>query len=99
MSNPQIKDRIVEFKRVKASELQDHPNNWRLHPDFQKDAMQAVLEEVGFAGAILCYKEKDKLVIIDGHLRKDITPDMELPCLITDLTARGNGGKRRNKNK
>ena len=48
-----IKDRIVDFKRVKASKLIPHPRNWRTHPDKQKNALKGVLAEIGYADAIV----------------------------------------------
>jgi ParB-like chromosome segregation protein Spo0J len=81
-----MKDRIKEFRRVKASSLFANPSNWREHPAKQCEALKGILEDVGFAGAILCRELPDKsLEIIDGHLRKETLPDQELPCLITDL--------------
>ena len=67
-----FRDRIKDFRRVAAAELVDNPNNWRTHPQDQRDALKAILDEVGFAGAVLTRKlSNGKLEIIDGHLRKD----------------------------
>ncbi|MBL8825384.1 MAG: hypothetical protein JNM18_00265 [Planctomycetaceae bacterium] len=41
----QVRDRIREFRRVKASELRPHPKNWRMHPPEQQDALRGVLAE------------------------------------------------------
>ena len=35
-----IRDRIVELRRVKASELIPHPLNWRKHGPEQKAALK-----------------------------------------------------------
>ena len=81
-----IKDRIKGLRRVKASELQPHPKNWRTHPDAQKDALKGVYAEIGFAGALLVRELPDKtLQIIDGHLRAETTPDQKVPVLVVDL--------------
>lgn len=32
-----IRDRVVELRRVPARELREHPENWRIHPDAQTD--------------------------------------------------------------
>ena len=80
-------DRIKDFRRVAAAELVDNPNNWRTHPQGQRDALKAILDEVGFAGAVLTRKlSNGKLEIIDGHLRKDLVGKSKIPVLITDLT-------------
>ena len=82
-----IKDRIKELRRVKASELRPNPKNWRTHPTAQKDALRAVLAEIGYAGAALARELPDgSLMLLDGHLRAETTPDSEIPVLVTDLT-------------
>ena len=81
-----IRDRIKAFCRVKASELRPNPRNWRTHPQAQRDALCGVLAEVGYANALLVRELPDgSLELIDGHLRAETTPDMEVPVLILDL--------------
>ena len=82
----QIRDRIKDFRRVKASQLRPHPKNWRTHPPAQHDALRGVLAEIGYAGALLARELPDgTLELIDGHLRAETTPDMEVPVLVLDL--------------
>ena len=83
--NLDIRDRIVEFKRVKASELVPHPLNWRPHPQNQRDALIGILKEVGYVGALVVRKHGNGYQIIDGHLRAQTTPSMEVPVLVVDL--------------
>lgn len=66
-----IRDRVVELRRVPASDLLPNPANWRRHPKAQREALQGVLEEVGFAGAVLARETSDGLMLIDGHLRAE----------------------------
>ena len=80
-----IRDRIVEFKRVNASELTPHPQNWRKHPQEQKDAMSGILQEIGYVDALMVRKHDGGYQIIDGHLRAETTPDVAVPVLIVDL--------------
>ncbi len=81
-----IRDRIKEFRRVKASQLRPHPKNWRTHPSAQQDALRGVLAEIGYAAALLARERSDgSLELIDGHLRAEITPDAEVPVLVLDL--------------
>ena len=83
----QIRDRIKEFRRVKASDLIPNPKNWRKHPKRQADALRGLLAEVGYADALLARVLPDgKLMLIDGHLRAETTPDMKVPVLILDVT-------------
>jgi hypothetical protein len=81
-----IRDRILEFRRVPASQLRPNPKNWRTHPPFQQDALRGVLAEIGYADALLARRLEDgSLLLIDGHLRAETTPDMEVPVLVLDL--------------
>ena len=81
-----IRDRIKELRRVKAERLRPHPNNWRVHPKSQQDALRGMLAEVGYADALLARELPDgTLQLIDGHLRAETTPEAEVPVLILDL--------------
>src|ERR1700730_4088294 len=86
-SAPQIRDRIRELRRVKASELLQNPRNWRRHPAQQAAALRGVLGEIGYADALLAREVDGKLMLIDGHLRAETTPDQDVPVLILDVTA------------
>jgi ParB-like chromosome segregation protein Spo0J len=82
----QIRDRIKELRRVRASELRPNRRNWRTHPQAQRDALCGVLAEVGYADALLARELPDgTLELIDGHLRAETTPDAEVPVLVLDL--------------
>jgi DNA modification methylase len=82
-----LRDRVIDFRRIPVAELQPHPKNWRKHPRHQQSALRGLLDEVGFAGAVLARQDADgKLVLIDGHLRREMLPNEEIPVLVTDLT-------------
>lgn len=81
----QFKDRIKEFKRIKASELLANPLNHRVHPEPQKKALRKTLQEIGFAGALLCREQDGQLVLLDGHMRAAECGDSEVPVLILDV--------------
>lgn len=82
-----MRNRTVELLRVPAGELRGDPRNWRKHPAGQRKALQAVLADVGFAGAVLARRDaKGALVLIDGHLRiESVAPETELPVLVLDV--------------
>ena len=85
---PSIRDRIVELRRVKAADLRLNPHNFRTHPQAQRDALTGLLQEIGYADALIAYDDPAHgLTLIDGHLRAETTPDLEVPVLITDLSA------------
>ena len=70
-----------------ASQLLEHPRNWRRHPEAQSAAMRGVLAEIGFADAVIARETPDGLMLIDGHLRRDVMGDQEVPVLVVDVTA------------
>jgi ParB-like chromosome segregation protein Spo0J len=81
-----IRDRIKDFRRIRASLLRPNPRNWRTHPEKQRDALRGVLAEVGYADALLARELPDgSLELIDGHLRAETTPDADVPVLVLDL--------------
>lgn len=83
---PSLRDRIVELKRVPASELVPHPENWRRHEPGQQQVLTAMLAEIGFAGVVLTRRMDDgRLQVIDGHLRQKVAGDEKVPVVVTDL--------------
>jgi hypothetical protein len=81
-----IRNRIKDHRRVRAGDLLPHEQNWRDHPDFQKDALKALYAEVGFARSLLAYELPDgRLKLIDGHLRRDLEPDMLVDVEVLDV--------------
>lgn len=81
-----IRDRIKELRRVPAGDLRPNPRNWRLHPQQQQDALRGLLADVGYAGALLARELADgTLMLIDGHLRAETTPDAVVPVLVLDV--------------
>ncbi len=81
-----IRDRIVELRRIAARELVPNPKNWRRHPARQAAALRGVLEEVGYADALLARQLPDgRLMLIDGHLRAETTLDQLVPVLVLDV--------------
>jgi len=82
----QIRDRIRELRRVRAGLLRPNPRNWRTHPAAQRDALCGVLAEIGYADALVARELPDgSLELIDGHLRAETTPDVDVPVLVVDL--------------
>lgn len=83
----QLRDRVLEMRRVPSTELLDHAGNWRTHPKAQQEALSGVLKQIGIAGALLAYysaRNDGKLTLIDGHLRKQ-SEAAEWPTLILDV--------------
>jgi DNA modification methylase len=54
--------------------------------DFGCSRQCALLEEIGYADAVLVRELEDgRLMVVDGHLRAEITPDAIVPVLVLDL--------------
>jgi ParB-like chromosome segregation protein Spo0J len=81
-----IRDRIKELRRVPAKLLRPNPKNWRTHNVRQRNVLQGILAEIGYADALLVRELSDgSLQLIDGHLRAETTPNQEVPVLVLDL--------------
>src|ERR1700693_2334689 len=82
-----IRDRIRELRRGPAKSLLPNPRNWRRHPKAQAEALRGLLQEIGYADALIARELPDgRLQLLDGHLRAATTPDQEVPVLILDVT-------------
>jgi hypothetical protein len=82
-----IRNRIKGHRRVRAGDLVRHEFNFRLHPEQQRAALEALYRDIGFARSLLAYELPDgRLKLIDGHLRRDLDPDMEVEVEILDVT-------------
>ena len=82
-----IRNRIKELRNVLASSLKPNPKNWRTHPQAQSEAMRGILDEIGYADSLIARELPDgSLMLIDGHLRAETTPDEMVPVQIVDLT-------------
>jgi DNA modification methylase len=80
-----MRNRISELRQVRAGDLEPHPSNWRGHPEPQQAALRGILDEVGWAAALVAYESNGGLRLIDGHLRAGIDPDEEVPVLVLDV--------------
>jgi hypothetical protein len=83
----QIRNRVKCHRKMRAGELVPHEWNFRGHPGAQKAALQSIYKEVGFARSLLAFELPDgRLKLIDGHLRRDLDPDMEVDVEVLDVT-------------
>src|ERR1700758_4548689 len=80
-----IQNRIRELRRVRARDLLPNPKNWRRQPKAQVDALRGLLAEIGYADALIARELPDgRLMLIDGHLRAETTPEQHVPVLVLD---------------
>lgn len=50
-----------------AGQFMANPLNWRLHPQFQQDALSGALDELGWIDEVTVNKRTGR--VVDGHLR------------------------------
>jgi hypothetical protein len=82
-----IRNRIRGHRRVRAGDLLPHELNYRLHPQAQRAALEALYRTLGFARSLLAFELPDgRLKLIDGHLRRSMHPDQEVEVEIVDLS-------------
>jgi len=82
-----VRNRIKELRMVPASQLTANPRNWRTHPDGQRAAVGELIDEVGFADAVIARELPDgSLMLIDGHLRAETAGVEVVPVLVLDVT-------------
>lgn len=62
----QFRNRILEYGEKPADQFLAHPKNARMHPQFQREAMKAALDTVGFVAPVL---EAASGYLVDGHER------------------------------
>ena len=89
----EIRDRVKEFRRVKASDLIPHPSNYRRHPPAQRSALRGALAEIGFADVMLAWEAPEGLTLVDGHLRQEEMGDQEVPVVVLDFTSQAEADK------
>jgi len=82
-----MRNRIQSHRQIRAGDLVPHELNPRVHSDAQRRALQLLYEEIGFARSLLAYALPDgRLKLIDGHLRRDLTPDEMVEVEVLDVS-------------
>jgi hypothetical protein len=82
-----MRNRIKAHRRVRAGDLVPHELNPRVHTDSQRAALTMLYNEIGFARSVLAYELPDgRLKLIDGHLRRDTTPDEIIEVEVLDVS-------------
>ena len=94
----QWQNRITGQGEVLASSFLAHPQNWRIHPKRQQDAMRGALEAVGFVQQVIVNQrtstawppgERNVETLVDGHMRVEMSlsegEDTKVPVVYVDL--------------
>ena len=83
-----IRDRVIETKKMRLGDLRSHPYNPRRHPDSQREKVGHLMSKIGYVGGILAYyseRNENQLTLMDGHLRKSLGPDFSGEVIILDI--------------
>jgi len=82
-----IRNRIVGNGLESPAKLAANPMNWRKHPDGQREALEGLVEEVGWIQTVIKNKRTGNL--IDGHLRVELAKkrgEAKVPVVYVDLS-------------
>lgn len=63
-------NRIVGSAVVDSAELLANPRNWRTHPATQREALQRVLDQMGWVDEVIVNKRTG--FVVNGHLRVEL---------------------------
>ena len=81
------RSRIVGEASLDPATIADHPDNWRLHPPLQRQALAGVLDEVGWVQPVLLNRRTGHL--INGHMRVTLARERgeaSVPVQYVDLS-------------
>ena len=89
-----FRDRIVELRRIRCGDIEEHPRNIRRHSGAQLGALSGDLAERGKTRPLIAFPADGKgpdgdfsrLRFADGHGRRNLDPDEVWPVIVTDLT-------------
>jgi hypothetical protein len=82
-----VRNRIVGSGVEKLENILFNPRNWRIHPLNQQNALNGVLDEVGWVQEVIVNQRTGNLV--DGHLRCQLAArkgEKEIPVKYVDLS-------------
>lgn len=79
-----FRNRIIEYGVKPADQFLAHPKNARLHPQFQRDVMQAALDSIGFVAPVI---EAKSGYLLDGHERiyQALANNSDVPYVKVDV--------------
>ena len=73
------KNKIVGHAEVPPDQLLAHPENWRIHPRYQQEALRGVINDIGFIKSVTVNKLTGR--VVDGHLRVTLALRDSIPTI------------------
>ena len=80
-------NKIIGTGTEHPEQLLANPNNWRIHPKGQQDALESLLDDVGWVQNIIVNQRTGH--VVDGHMRAAVAisrNETEVPVVYVDLT-------------
>lgn len=80
------RNRIVGHAEIDPATIVEHPDNWRLHPRLQQQALAGVLDDVGWVQCVVINRRTGH--VVDGHLRRLLAlqrGETTVPVIYVDL--------------
>lgn len=80
-------NRIIGTGTEHPEQLLANPNNWRIHPKAQQDALESALDDVGWVQHIIVNQRTGH--VVDGHMRASVAisrNEQEVPVVYVDLS-------------
>jgi len=86
---PKYRNRIKAFRTVNARDIRENEQNPRRHNAAQADALKGLLEDVGLVDVLKVVETEDgELILVDGHLRRDLVGSGTVQVAVLDLDER-----------
>ncbi len=80
-------NKIVGHDNIAPDQLLAHPENWRVHPQYQQKALRGVINDIGFIKSVTVNRRTGR--VVDGHLRVTLALRDGIPTIpveYVDLT-------------
>lgn len=87
IKNQMWRNRIIGHGEEAPDQLLANPRNWRIHPKAQQDALEGVLDKVGWIQDVIVNQQTG--FVVDGHLRISLAisrGEAKIPVVYVDLT-------------
>ena len=79
-------NKIIGTGTEHPEQLLANPYNWRIHPKTQQDALESMLDDVGWVQNVIVNQRTGH--VVDGHLRVAVAisrEQKEVPVVYVDL--------------
>lgn len=82
-----LDSKVIGLGEADPEQLLANPYNWRIHPDYQQEALAGSIDQIGFIDPVLVNQNTG--TVVDGHLRVALSlrsGEKSIPVIYLDLT-------------